>query len=882
MTHQPVRLAGRAKAVSVRSWQVQSTAVAGDDGAVVSSPAYRADGWYVAPPRSTVMGALLSNGRYPDVCFSTRLSEVDRSLFAVPWWFRTTFSVTGDAYTAIRSDGVIPRADLFVNGAKVAGSDVIAGAYTTNCFEVSDLLRPGQNSAAFLVHPGNPNTDLSIGWVDWNRWPPDDNMGIWRDVWLLGSGPVRLSDLRVSSVLEEDLSSARLEVTARLSNLSGSGTTVRVVAALSLRGGPPGASVNVADDVWLEPSGETVIRLSTAQHPELLLRSPEVWWPIGEGSQPLYDLELTASVDDRLSDAATTGFGVRSVTSHIEPGGGRRFVVNGRPLQVRGAGWCPDLFLRDDPQRRADEVSYAADIGLNTIRLEGKLEQPEFFDLTDETGMMVLPGWECCDKWEAHAGTGGEPWDDHDFEVAERSMASEAFRLANHPSVIGFLIGSDFPPEPRAARAYLRALETAGWDLPIVPSATVEGSEAAGPSGMKMTGPYAWVPPDYWYRRDAELGGAVGFNSEASAGNNIPRLPSLERMMAPGELDELWRVPGAAQFHAGPAGEFESVELFHRALSARYGPPASLRDFARKAQLASYEAVRAQFEAFGSRNADVAPATGVIYWMLNSAWPSLNWQLWDHFLDPGGAYFGAKKANEPVHVQFAYDERAVEIVNRTGADLSGLTVRATVRDIDGSPRWTSGAEVEAVRAGETLAVIDVPEPEAGGPTYFLDLGLLDDSAALVSRNVYWLSTIPDVLALDETNWKYTPVASFADLRGLETLSPPELAVAASVRDEGPGAVVTVEIANRGGAGVPAVGVHVSVLRTGGPTELVAPILWNDNDIVLFAGESMTLAASFGASGSRSAPPAGGELLVEVDAFNLAEPFRVAPTRESQR
>jgi exo-1,4-beta-D-glucosaminidase len=319
---------------------------------------------------------------------------------------------------------------------------------------------------------------------------------------------------------------------------------------------------------------------------------------------------MVASVSGLVSDQLGCTFGIRRVESEIQPGGGRQFAVNGRPVQVVGGGWCPDLLLRHDPVRIADELAYAVDIGLNTLRLEGKLENPEFFEMTDELGLMVIPGWECCNKWEAHAGTGGSAWTEHDFLVAGRSMASEAELLRNHPSVIAFVIGSDFAPSPRTAAIYAEALRRANWDLPVVSAATDEGTEAAGPSGMKMTGPYAWVPPVYWYSSDRERGGAVGFNSEAGAGNNIPRMTSLERMLSPGELDQLWRDPTAKQFHAGPPSEFDNLAIFHGALSERYGEPCRLRDFVRKAQLANYEAARAQFEAYASHALAPEPPPG--------------------------------------------------------------------------------------------------------------------------------------------------------------------------------------------------------------------------------------------------------------------------------
>jgi len=871
MAHFSTRLDGRGVAAAVRSWQVQSSAADPVDGATVSRPDYRPSGWFDAPPRSTVMASLLHNGLFGDVSYSTRLrDEVDPSIFKVPWWFRTTFrsAATPGTRTTIRSDGIIAKADLWVNGARVAGHDAIAGAYSSNCFDVTHLVSRGDNAIAYLVYPGSPMTDLSIGWVDWNQWPPDNNMGIWRDVIIREAGSVSLSNPRVTAELSKELDTARLVVTCDATSPLGERLAFGVGATIS---GPTGTI-----ELEAGTSDSDVIAPTTRFRFETNLVDPAIWWPAGLGNQPLYDLELVASVDGRLSDRVVTSFGIRSVRSEIAPGGGRWFVVNGQKIPIRGGGWAPDLFLRCDPQRIADELAYTLDVGLNTIRLEGKGENPEFFEMADEAGVLVLAGWECCDKWEAHAETGGAPWDDHDFDVAARSMEAEAYSLGNHPCVIGFVIGSDFPPDPRACRGYLDALARARWDLPVISSATVLGSDEAGPSGMKMTGPYSWVPPEYWYRGDRELGGAIGFNSETSAGNNVPRRASLEKMLSPQEMEYLWRQPSAKQFHAAPPSEFDNLEILHRALAARYGDPKSLRDFLAKAQLVSYEATRAQFEAYGSRTHRSEPATGVVYWMLNSAWPSLNWQLWDHYLDPSGAYFGAKKANEPLHIQYDYGDRLVQVVNRTQTASAPLVATAQIRSADGVVVGSASCELPPVGrcATITLGKLTVEPPGCVIGTYLLELILrssIDD--IVVSRNVYWLSTKADVLDVEHTTWQYTPTVEFADLRGLERLGAPELAVTAGYTRRPGRAHVSVTVRNVSPAGTPALDVHASLLSSGG--SLIVPVIWTENDVALFEGQSATVTAECAAASVADGPPR-----VEVDAFNLPAPLSVIATSSS--
>jgi exo-1,4-beta-D-glucosaminidase len=856
---------GRGTASAVRCWQVQSCDVDRSEGSDVSRPDFRPAGWYVASARSTVMAALVDSGELEHIFYSTRLREdVDAARFQVPWWYRTTFMASGPGHTTLRLDGVIHKADLWVNGAQVAGCDDIAGAYAVSTFDVSDVVQRGTNSIAVRVHPGSPMNDLSIGWVDWNQWPPDNNMGIWRDVVISRTGEVRLSGAHVrSDVRLPALDEADLTIEVDVHSLVDAEVTVDLRATVV---GPSG-EVHFGREVTIAARATETVAFSAADTPALAVRDPSLWWPVGEGLQTLYDLQIVASTAGLVSDQLSCSFGIRRVEDEIQPGGGRRFVVNGRPVQIIGGGWSPDMFLRHDPVRMADELAYAVDVGFNALRLEGKLENPEFFAMTDALGLMVIPGWECCNKWEAHAGTGGTAWSEHDYLVAGRSMASEARLLRNHPSVIAFVIGSDFAPPPRTAAIYVQELRQARWDLPVVSAATTEATEAAGPSGMKMTGPYAWVPPVYWYSTDPERGGAVGFNSETGAGNNIPRATSLERMLSPEELDLLWRDPEAKQFHAGPPSEFDDLAIFHHALSARYGAPVGLDDFLRKAQLANYEAARAQFEAFASRALAPEPATGVIYWMFNSAWPSLNWQLYDWYLDPGGAYFGAKKANEPLHVQYAYDRGTVQVVNHRARATGPFVVGVRVRDLSGQLLLESSHGLDTVPARGSVEIAGLSTPEGVSRTYFADLSLRDGAGELLSRNVYWLSTSPDVLDWERSTWQYTPACGFADLRGLQTLTP---ATVEATPLQAPGGradgwqATTVTLRNAGAMAPPAVGVHASFVR-GNKAAPVLPVLWSDNDVTLFAGEEVTLTARYPLALGGEPPH------ILLEGFNLVAP-----------
>ena len=243
-------------------------------------------------------------------------------------------------------------------------------------------------------------------------------MGPWRGVDIVRTGPVEITSPQVTSTLSlPDLSRAALMVKVQARNLDASAhdaTITGVVAGVSLR-----------RTIHLDAGQTQTVSFSPKSDPGLDLHHPRIWWPVGMGSHPLYRLEMTATVDGAISDRAGATFGIRSVSSHLTPQGYQQFVINGKPVLIRGAGWAPDMFLRDDPKRMEAEFSYVVNLGLNTIRSEGKLEDARFYDLADRDGIMILAGWECCDKWESWAKTGGEPWDASDEKVAAASMSSE-------------------------------------------------------------------------------------------------------------------------------------------------------------------------------------------------------------------------------------------------------------------------------------------------------------------------------------------------------------------------------------------------------------------------------------------------------------------------
>ncbi len=851
-------------------WAIQSSAQiaaqAPDTGEAISKPGYNTSGWYPADMPSTVVAALVKDHVYPDPGFGMNLRAFagasypiginfsniympPDSPYRVSWWFRTEFRVPAEYKGKtlwLRFDGINYRANVWLNSKRIADSAGMAGAWRLFEYNVTDAVHPGApNALAVEVSAPLPD-DLSITFVDWNPQPPDKNMGLWRDVHLDATGPVAIRFPQAVSHLNPPAND-KAELTVRAELVNGARHSVTG----TLKGDIDG--IAFSQEVKLAAGETRVVEFTPGQFAQLQISNPRLWWPIQVGTPNLYRLKLQFETGGAVSDESSTRFGIREVTSILDEKDHRLFRINGKNILIRGAGYTFDMLLRSSPERKEQELKYVRDMHLNAVRLEGKLEDDHFFDLADEMGILVTAGWCCCDSWEKW-----ENWRDEQHSIAEASLRDQIRRLRGHPSVFNWMNGSDNPPVAEVEKKYIDLVKELGWPNPFESSATGRPTDVSGKTGVKMTGPYDYVPPNYW-TLDKTRGGAHGFNSETGPGPAPPPIESLRRMLP---ADRLWPVNSWWDYHAG-GGAFKDLKTFTTALDARYGPSAGVEEFARKAQVMAYEGHRAMFEAYGRNK---YTSTGVIQWMLNNAWPSMIWHLYDWYLRPGGSYFGAKKANEPLHIQYSYDDASVEVVNSFYQAYPGMKARAWVYNIDMTEKFSKDVSLDVAEDSAARA-LTIPALDGLSSTYFVRLALEDASGKTVSSNFYWLSTKPDVLDWDESTWYYTPQKSFADFTALNNLPPVELKFSVESEVTGDDGVtrVTVENPSRNLA----FAVHLMVKTVKHDEEdlreeaEILPVLWEDNYFPLLPGEKRTVAAVYKPAEAGKKPPA-----VQVEGWNV--------------
>jgi exo-1,4-beta-D-glucosaminidase len=312
-------------------------------------------------------------------------------------------------------------------------------------------------------------------------------------------------------------------------------------------------------------------------------------------------------------------------------------------------------------------------------------------------------------------------------------------------------------------------------------------------------------------------------------------------------------------YHAG-SERFQNLRHFEDAMNAIYGAPSDLADYERKSQAMAYDSERAMFEAY-SRNK--YGSTGVIQWMLNNAWPSLIWHLWDYYLQPAGGYFGAKKACEPLHVQYSYDDRSVAVVNSTYQPGLNLSVTAKLFDSALHERFSATLPVDVPADGVTKAGA-FPEGafDPASPVYFVDLVLKDNFGKELSTNFYWLSAKKNIYDwAAEDNDAFTPVKSYEDFTALQSLpSAGKISVGAGVLSGAGGPLVRAMLQNR--SDHLAFQIHLGIRRKNEGADIL-PVLWSDNYFSLMPGESRAVTAQF-----LSPDALSGETELRVTGWNI--------------
>lgn len=829
------------------NWLVQSSEKINQGGDALSTPSADVNAWYPATVPSTVMGVLTANGLYKDLLFGMNYKNADRTPFDASWWYRTTFKAPAKGkgeHTKLLFDGITYRANIWLNGKQIASKDDVYGTFCRFSFDVTDYLQDENVLAVevFRARSGEPN----MGFVDWNPRPLDENMGIFREVRLLTTGNVEMNNTWVrSDINKETLDEAWLTVETQVANLSDKEVKGRVEGKIE------NLTFNVP--VTLAAGEKKIVKITPDDVHGLNIKNPRLWWCNNMGSPELYKLNLQFVTDDGVSAKEDVAFGIRTIETYMTEQGHRGFILNGKKVLVKSAGWTDDIFLRDTPESNETQVQYVKDMNLNSIRFENIWGTSQnIYDLCDQYGMLALVGWSCQWEWENYFGGPESPFGciqtEHDKDLLYRYFNDQVIWLRNHPSIIAWLGGSDMLLHPSLEKRYMELLPTID-NRPYIGSAANNLSEVTGPTGMKMAGPYEYVGPNYWFEN--KYGGNYGFNTETGPGAQVPVYESLLKMMPE---DKLWPVNEYWDYHCTTSGTaLNNMKPNTEAIEAMYGKATNLHAYLNHSFLANMQSTKSMFEAF---RVNPKEATGIVQWMLNSAWPSMYWQLYDYFMIPVAAYYGVKKANIPVQLIYNYKDNGIYAVNETGAAVEDVTIVIRGLSTDSKVLF-DGKKTLTLEANSVQNVYTVNN---SAPNTFLSLAILDKDNKQIADNFYCLSSKDDKYNWDKTMWVGTPMLEYGDFKNLSNLPTIDMKVNISPI-QGNKKGITVELENTSGT----IALLTQLALTDGNKEIVYPVFWSDNYVSILPGEKKILECTYTESRLNTPPTT-----LKITGWNLNE------------
>jgi len=679
-----------------RNWKLCPQDEIRGDSPALFQPGYDTRSWTDALVPGTTFGSFVAAGKEADPNYADNIYRVDKKKYDKDFWYRLEFAAPGIAGTAGRAGaravpagrrlwlhfrGVNRKGEVFFNGARLG---LLDGFLQRGDYDITRLVNTrGPNVLAVLVHwPGRPIANhasptyiSSDGW-DWMPPVPGLLAGITDEVYLTMTGDVTIVDpwIRTEAASARE---ARLSLQVGLANHSGA--AVRGVLAVRIQPG----NILLSRELTLGPGSVDSVNFDAVHDVALRVAHPALWWPNGYGEPNLYTCHLsfrTSHAARAASDTSNFKFGIRKY-AYDTLGGVFHLWVNGRRIFVKGGNWgMSEYLLRCRGAEYDYKVLLHREMHYNMIRnWIGSTTDEAFYEACDKYGIMV---WD--DFW-----LNSHPNLPDDVAAFEANVDEKIRRLRNHPSIAvwcGDNESTPLPPLNEAIRKAVSALDHGDrWYQPNSHAGALTGS---GP--WTNAGP-AW----YFTRYPGGFGGSPGWGFRTEIGTAVfPTVESFREFMPGNALwprNELWD-----KHFFGPSAGNGGPDNYARTIVQSYGAPQGIEDFCRKAQLLNIETNKALYEGWQHHMWD--DASGVMTWMSQSAYPSMVWQTYDYYYDLTGAYWGVRKACEPVHIQWSCADNTVRVVNTTGDDHRRLTARAIVYNMDGTP---------AAAYGKT-AVVDAP------------------------------------------------------------------------------------------------------------------------------------------------------------------------------
>lgn len=865
-----LRIFGKSSYELNTGWKCAQITTVKAVGNEISEPGFNTANWMSATVPGTVLTTLLNDKKVPDPYYGLN-NELIPDIYKTgadyyTYWFVKDFkepqAIKGNqVYINLR--GVNYSFNIYLNGHQL-NKNTAQGMFLRRTYNITPFLSAnGNNRLAILVYPpavpGNPNggqggdgtiarnvgSQYTAGW-DWIQPVRDRNTGIWDKVTIEKTGPVRMSDTHVITLvpgtrLPEGIQKpAIIQVSTEIRNPSS--VTVNGIASYQLGGH------TISKAVALKP-GVTQVDFN-----DYTLQNPQLWWPHGYGPQNLYELKVKITTKGNvLSDQKSVEVGVRQIqTEFNEHTGSRQIAVNGQKIFIKGGNWViSDEMLRLSDLRYDAKVRFHRDMNLNLIRVWGgaMIERPEFYAACDKYGILVFQDFwgsgDCNGRWQDPMKA-DDQWtrrkypDDHALFL--QSAADQIKMIRNYPSLAIWCGGNEITPPEDILSALrdtiLPRLDNTRWFVDYSNSDAMSHNTMGG----NGDGPYGIQPLSVFWEHKT-----FPFNSEVGS-VGIGDIESLKRFIPADHLN-----PPVYNEETGKT-KTDAVWDYHKYIGydtsiSRYGKVKDAADFAFKAQLVNYDQYRGLAEGFTSHMWDWY--TGFIIWKTQNPWTAIRGQMYDYYLDPNACLYGLHNGSGPLHVMYNPVDGIVMLANNTFTAYRSMMLFVKTYDMAGKDSLLTQVFVDigATTTKTYFSIKKTIDKLAEKEGIFLSLQLLDTDKKLITDNLYWIAD------------------SKGNYQGLQQMKQSNIAVDAKQIKPG-----KIEVSLKNNGSVLAFFNRLS-LTDGSKTRLL-PTFYSDNYVSVLPGEQKTVTLEYGTQ--LTAP----NMQVELEGWNT--PKQYIPVNKSSQ
>lgn len=604
----------------------------------------------------------------------------------------------------LRCEGLDTLCELRLNGKIIGRAD---NFHRTWEFDVTDALRHGENlleiaiaspTRAIRAMDDKRHVGCSIqamrgcshlrkphcmfGW-DWGPRLPD--MGIWRDIELLGVTGSRLENV----VIRQQHQNGQVWLTVNVQQTGSAAVEITLTA----------------------PDGQKTAL--TPGQPNLV-DHPKLWWPRGYGEQPLYTVDAVLLDGDIVLDSVTKRIGLRTMTiAREQDEWGESFAheVNGLRIFAMGADYIPqdNIYARMTPERTRKLLEQCVQANFNCIRVWGGGNYPsdDFFDACDELGLLV---WQ--DMMFACANY---PLDD-EFEASITAEITDNVRRIRHHACLALWCGNNeiegserngaYDSDNRTRADYIRIFEhiiphilkREDPDTFYWPSSPSSGGSFDDPDAENRGDVHDWsvwhggLPFAAYRKRFHRYVSEFGFQS-------FPNMRTIESFTLPEDRNIFSRVMEMHQRNEGANGKIMQY------LSQTYLYPHSFELLVYASQLLQAEAVRYGVEHWRRQR---GRCMGTIYWQLNDIWPVASWASIDYYGRWKALHYIAKRFFAPVMIsceEIGETTHRIAVVSEPSPIETSIRLNVaneTLEAVAGTVTWAlRDADGQILERGET-------------------------------------------------------------------------------------------------------------------------------------------------------------------------------------